>query len=94
MSTTADNIIEHAARLAECKPEEVLGHDRTMHIANARAVCAYVLRKHHSWTYQRIADHFGQASHATAMSNVNKVENHLRLYNMAQRIIDLQYQEA
>ncbi len=88
MSTTADKIIEHAARLAECTPEEVLGHDRITHIANARAVCAYVLRKHHSWTYQRIADHFGQKCHATAMWNVKKVENHLVLYTMAGRVVE------
>jgi chromosomal replication initiation ATPase DnaA len=88
MSTIADNIIEHAARLAECTPEEVLGHDRTTHIADARAVCAYVLRKHHSWTFQRIADHFGQKSHASAASNVNKVENHLVLYTMAGRVVE------
>lgn len=71
----------------ECSPEELSQDDRRQHIANARAVAQYIVRVRKKWTFQRIADHFGQKTHGAVLSNCHKVANSLELLAIAERII-------
>jgi len=78
-------IIDYIAFARECTASDILGFNRTQHIADGRAVAQYVLRAQ-GWTWQRIADLFN-CNHASVIHNFNKVRDNEDLHEQAQKIL-------
>ncbi len=78
-------IIDYIAFARECTADDILGHERTQHIADGRAVAQAVLRAQ-GWAYLRIAAKF-KCDHGSVMYNCKKVARLPELEKQAQDIL-------
>lgn len=73
------------AATLKISPQNIYSKRRTPEYADARALCQYILRSR-GWTFQRIADAYDMACHASVMHNVARIERMIKLANAAELI--------
>jgi len=73
-----DVIQKHVAKYYGVKISDLKSHRRTRNIALPRQIAMYLCRKHTSYSFPYIGEHFGGKDHSTVINACQKIERMLK----------------
>ena len=74
---TSDILLNIVAKHCEVSVDEMKGKKRIQHIADARHITMYILRKKTAHSLKRIGQIMGCRDHSTVLHGINKIQDYL-----------------
>ena len=69
-----DTIQKHVSKYFNIKIADIKSHRRTRNVALPRQIAMYLCRKHTSYSYPYIGEHFGGKDHSTVINAFQKID--------------------